>query len=191
MPSLSPPEYRIHNLPNNITATDAYPFYIQDDSLPQDSLPPYPPPLHPALTAAYHREEANAQTIRNSRNVAVSRGKAASAESYDSAGNENCRNCRRIALTTGCVSAISAFVSTLVLLFLGLIFLHNFSNPTSPVRPVCVANQHNAITPVMCNEEQPDAALDTFMELLIPFTNNAPIKKFTVKTVKSAWIDDE
>uniref|UniRef100_A0A8K9UY67 Uncharacterized protein n=1 Tax=Oncorhynchus mykiss TaxID=8022 RepID=A0A8K9UY67_ONCMY len=123
MPSLSPPEYRIHNLPNNITATDAYPFYIQDDSLPQDSLPPYPPPLHPALTAAYHREEANARTIRNSRNVAVSRGKAASAESYDSAVYESCQNCRRIALTTGCVSAISAFVSTLVLLFLGLIFL--------------------------------------------------------------------
>lgn len=59
MPSLSPsgvPVYWINNLPNNITATDAYPFYIQDDSLPQDSLPPYPPPLQPALTAAQHHD---------------------------------------------------------------------------------------------------------------------------------------
>ena len=43
------------------------------------------------------------------------------------------------------------------------------------------------------NEDQPDAALDTFMVLLIPVTNNkhAPIKKLTVKTVKSHWIDEE
>jgi hypothetical protein len=34
---------------------------------------------------------------------------------------------------------------------------------------------------VVCNEEQPDAALDTFMKLLIPVTNkHAPIKKMTV-----------
>ena len=38
---------------------------------------------------------------------------------------------------------------------------------------------------VVCNEEQPDAALDRFMKLLIPVTNNpARIKKITVKTVK-------
>ena len=48
---------------------------------------------------------------------------------------------------------------------------------------------------MVCNEEQPDAALDTFMKLLIPVTNkHAPIKKMTyvnVKTVKSLWIDEE
>jgi hypothetical protein len=44
----------------------------------------------------------------------------------------------------------------------------------------------------VCNEEQPDAALDTFMKLLVPVTNkHAPIKKMTVKTVKSPWIDGE
>jgi hypothetical protein len=44
----------------------------------------------------------------------------------------------------------------------------------------------------VCNEEQPDAALDAFMKLLIPVTNkHAPIKKMTVKTVKSPWIDEE
>ena len=35
---------------------------------------------------------------------------------------------------------------------------------------------------VVCNEEQPDAARDTFMKLLIPVTNkHAPIKTMTVK----------
>ena len=39
---------------------------------------------------------------------------------------------------------------------------------------------------------QPDAAHDTFMKLLNPVTNkHAPIKKITVKTVKSQWIDEE
>ena len=44
----------------------------------------------------------------------------------------------------------------------------------------------------MCNEEQPDVALTTFMKLLIPLTNkHAPIKKRTVKTVISPWINEE
>ena len=44
----------------------------------------------------------------------------------------------------------------------------------------------------MCNEEQPDTALDTFMKWLIPVTNqHVPIKKMTVKTVKSLWIAEE
>ena len=43
----------------------------------------------------------------------------------------------------------------------------------------------------MCNEEQPDAALDAFMKLLIPVTTeHALINKMTVKTVKSPWIDE-
>ena len=44
----------------------------------------------------------------------------------------------------------------------------------------------------MCNEVQPDAALDTLMKLLIPVTNkHAPMKKMSAKTVKSPWIDGE
>ena len=44
----------------------------------------------------------------------------------------------------------------------------------------------------MCNEEQPDAALDAFMKLLTPVTNkHVHIKKITVKTDKSHWIDEE
>ena len=45
---------------------------------------------------------------------------------------------------------------------------------------------------VVYNEEQPDAALGAFMKLLTPVTNkHAPVKKMTVKTVKSPWIDEE
>ncbi|KAJ8011907.1 hypothetical protein DPEC_G00063190 [Dallia pectoralis] len=131
------PEYRIHNLPNNTKVTDAYPFYIQDDSLPQDSLPAYPPPLHPALLAAYRREEAAQGHAVPS--VAVVGGNVAAANPYDSGGYERCQNCKRIALTTGCVCAVFAFVSMLVLLFLGLIFVHNYNSPPSPVGPICLS----------------------------------------------------
>ena len=45
---------------------------------------------------------------------------------------------------------------------------------------------------LVCNEEQPDAALDTFMKLLIPVTTkHAPIKRMTVKTIKSSWMNEE
>ena len=45
---------------------------------------------------------------------------------------------------------------------------------------------------MVCNDEQPDIALDTFMKLLIPVTNiHSTIKKMTVQTVKSPWIDEE
>ena len=50
----------------------------------------------------------------------------------------------------------------------------------------------NISWPVVCNEDQTNNALDTFMKLLIPVTNkNAPIKKMTVKTVTSMWINEE
>ena len=43
---------------------------------------------------------------------------------------------------------------------------------------------------MVCNEEQPDAALDTFMKLLIPVTNNhAHIKK--KKLLHPHLIDEE
>ena len=45
---------------------------------------------------------------------------------------------------------------------------------------------------MVCNEEQPDTALYTFMKLLIPITTkHAPIKKMTVETVKSPWINKD
>lgn len=43
------------------------------------------------------------------------------------------------------------------------------------------------------NKEHPDAALDTFIKLLLPFIDKrAPVnKKLTVRTVKTPWIDEE
>ena len=55
-----------------------------------------------------------------------------------------------------------------------------------------VNDVNNICWSVVCNEEQPDAALDTFMKLLIPVTNkHAHVKKMTVETVQSTWIDEE
>jgi hypothetical protein len=51
---------------------------------------------------------------------------------------------------------------------------------------------NNICWSLVCNKEEPDAALDTFMKLLIPVTNkHAPIKKRIAKTFKSLWIDEE
>lgn len=48
------------------------------------------------------------------------------------------RTFRRLAFTSGCVCAIFCFLSTVVLLLLGLVFVHNFSDATWPVGPVCL-----------------------------------------------------
>ena len=48
-----------------------------------------------------------------------------------------------------------------------------------------VVDVKNICWSVVCNEEQPDAALDTFMKLLIPVTNKCtPIQKMTVKNCR-------
>ncbi|XP_026229616.1 RING finger protein 224-like [Anabas testudineus] len=46
--------------------------------------------------------------------------------------------CTQVALTTGCVCAIFSFLSMVVLLFTGLIFVHNFNKTAWPVGPVCL-----------------------------------------------------
>ncbi|KAI5098615.1 E3 ubiquitin-protein ligase RNF152-like [Silurus meridionalis] len=45
------PDYRIRNLPNNTKVTEDFPLRVDADAdpVPQDALPPHPPPLHPAL----------------------------------------------------------------------------------------------------------------------------------------------
>lgn len=57
----------------------------------------------------------------------------------ESSGTEkSCETCKNIAFTTGCVCAIFSVLSMVVLLFLGLIFVHNFNHIASPVGPVCL-----------------------------------------------------
>ncbi|XP_042283539.1 E3 ubiquitin-protein ligase RNF186-like [Thunnus albacares] len=47
--------------------------------------------------------------------------------------NGSCQTCKHVAFTTVCVCAIFSFLSTVVLLFLGLIFVHNFNNTVGHV----------------------------------------------------------
>ncbi|XP_051256975.1 E3 ubiquitin-protein ligase RNF186-like [Dicentrarchus labrax] len=53
-------------------------------------------------------------------------------------GDDSCQTCKQVAFATGCACAIFSFLSMVVLLFLGLIFVHNFNNTTPPVGPVCL-----------------------------------------------------
>ncbi|KAM9349930.1 RING finger protein 228-like [Symphorus nematophorus] len=55
-----------------------------------------------------------------------------------SSGEDSCQTCKQLAFATGCVCAIFSFLSMVVLLFLGLIFVHNFNKTTPPVGPVCL-----------------------------------------------------
>ncbi|XP_033993453.1 E3 ubiquitin-protein ligase RNF186-like [Trematomus bernacchii] len=61
---------------------------------------------------------------------------AYSATSQES--NASCQTCKQIAFMTGCVCAIFSFMSMVVLLFLGLIFVHNFNHTSWPVGPICL-----------------------------------------------------
>nr|XP_057936143.1 E3 ubiquitin-protein ligase RNF186 [Doryrhamphus excisus] len=129
------PDYRIRNLPNNTKVTEDFPLYIDSDPLPQDALPPQPPPPHPALVAL-RREEASGDGRAAPSAAAAS---AATALSQDSVRYDSCQSCKRVALTTGCVCVIFSFLSMLVLLFMGLIFVHSHSVPPSPAGPICLS----------------------------------------------------
>ncbi|KAJ8390353.1 hypothetical protein AAFF_G00107470 [Aldrovandia affinis] len=134
------PEYRIQNLPNNTKVTEAFPYYIESDPLPQDSLPPYPRRfIRLSLSIAAKRRSRAATRASQSQATPSATVSTATTASYDSAPYESCQNCKRVALTTGCVCVIFAFLSMLVLLFMGLIFVHNYNNPPSPVGPVCLS----------------------------------------------------
>lgn len=126
------PDYRIQNLPNNTKVTEDFPLYIDSDPLPQDALPPHPPPLHPALVALRRSEDATG--------TGPATPSTATTLSQDSASRyDTCHNCRRVALTAGCVCVIFSFLSMLVLLFMGLIFVHSHGGPPSPAGPLCLS----------------------------------------------------
>ncbi|KAK2822352.1 hypothetical protein Q5P01_022417 [Channa striata] len=60
------------------------------------------------------------------------------AHDRSSSGGGCSQTCQKVAFTTGCVCAIFSFLSMVVLLFLGLIFVHNFNKSSSSVGPVCL-----------------------------------------------------
>ncbi|XP_049744965.1 RING finger protein 223 [Elephas maximus indicus] len=166
------PNSRVHGLPNNTKLAEACPLALRAayDPLPQDRLPPLParrpaPAPAPQPTAAppaaatppdaaappQPRPPPPAQdTAREPRVRAGLRAPGA---------YESCQNCKRAALTAGCVCVVFSFLSMVVLLFTGLIFVNHYgsggglpgggappgaapaaSSPSpSPVGPICLS----------------------------------------------------
>ncbi|XP_019717203.1 E3 ubiquitin-protein ligase RNF182 [Hippocampus comes] len=133
------PDYRIQNLPNNTKVTEDFPLYIDSDPLPQDALPPYPPPLHPALVALRREEASGASGGSQNQTTPSTTVSTATTISQDSVRYDSCQSCKRVALTTGCVCVIFSFLSMLVLLFLGLIFVNSHGIPPLPAGPICLS----------------------------------------------------
>lgn len=169
---------RVHGLPNNTKLAEAFPLALRaaHDPLPQDRLPPLafrrsaptaaPPPVpapQPAQPAPPPAEDA----------APGPRGRPGlrAPGAY-----ESCQNCKRAALTAGCVCVVFSFLSMVVLLFTGLIFVNHYgggggggggggppssgSSPgpapatgsPSPVGPIClsVISCEDRFSPRMC-----------------------------------------
>ncbi|XP_066136104.1 RING finger protein 228 [Saccopteryx bilineata] len=149
------PDSRVHGLPNNTKLAEAFPLALRvaHDPLPQDRLPPLPArgpapnvtPL-PAPAPPPPREDA-------------ARGPRARAGLRAPGAYESCQNCKRAALTAGCVCVVFSFLSMVVLLFTGLIFVNHYgggggtgppsggappgaapaAGSPSPVGPICLS----------------------------------------------------
>ncbi|MED6264473.1 hypothetical protein CHARACLAT_015304 [Characodon lateralis] len=93
----------------------------QVQNLPNNSA------LVEALPLTKHRRQSSSNTEEQQ-----------AGPSESAATEESRETCKNVAFTTGCVCAIFSFLSTVVLLFLGLISVHNFNHIASPVGPVCL-----------------------------------------------------
>ncbi|XP_021179254.2 E3 ubiquitin-protein ligase RNF186 [Fundulus heteroclitus] len=93
----------------------------QVQNLPNDSA------LFEALPLGKHRSSSNEEEQQ-----------AAGSSESPAGGEQRCETCKNAAFATGCVCAIFSFFSMVVLLFLGLIFVHNFNHAASPVGPACL-----------------------------------------------------
>ncbi|CAD7686203.1 unnamed protein product [Nyctereutes procyonoides] len=107
------PDSRVHGLPVNTKLADALPLALRaaHDPLPQDRLPPAAPAPTPAPAPAPPAEDAARRP----------RARLRAPGAYDS-----CRDCKRAALTAGCVCVVFSFLSMVVLLFTGLIFVNHY-----------------------------------------------------------------
>ncbi|XP_072597152.1 RING finger protein 228 [Vulpes vulpes] len=143
------PDSRVHRLPVNTRLADAFPRALRaaHDPLPQDRLPPAPAP---APAPAPPAEDAARQPRARLRLRAPG-------------AHDSCQDCKRVALTAGCVCVVLSFLSMVVLLFTGLIFVNHYgggggggggppggaappgaapgagSPPPSPVGPICLS----------------------------------------------------
>ncbi|XP_065528745.1 RING finger protein 228 [Lathamus discolor] len=129
------PDHRVHGLPVNTKLAAACPPQLRArDPFPQDSLPPLPPRRPPRA-----REAAAALVSQPSGGRAGPRSSGG--------GYESCQSCKRAALSAGCVCVVVSFLSMVVLLFTGLIFVNQYggdagpgaSASPSPVGPICLS----------------------------------------------------
>ncbi|XP_036412382.1 E3 ubiquitin-protein ligase RNF186 [Colossoma macropomum] len=151
------PDCRIRALPCNTKAAARFPLCARADPLPQDALPPHPPPLHPALAALRRGDELSASaSAGTSTSTSVGAGastpSSATTLSRDSVSvsvSVSRPGCRRLALAAGCACVVFSFLAMLVLLFVGLVFVHGHgggggggsTSPTtsSSAGPVCLS----------------------------------------------------
>ncbi|KAM9378800.1 RING finger protein 228 [Phaethornis superciliosus] len=128
------PDHRVHGLPVNTKLAAACPPQLRArDPLPQDTLPPLPPRRPPRA-----REAAAAL---------ASPPTAPAGPRSSGGGYESCQSCKRAALSAGCVCVVVSFLSMVVLLFTGLIFVNQYggdagpgaSASPSPVGPICLS----------------------------------------------------
>lgn len=151
------PDSRVHDLPNNTKLAEAFPLALRaaHDPLPQDRLPPLPA-RRPTPAAAPLPAPAPAPPLPAEE---AAPGPRAGASLRAPAAYESCHNCKRAALTAGCVCVVFSFLSMVVLLFTGLIFVNHYSGgggggppgggappgaapaagSPSPVGPICLS----------------------------------------------------
>ncbi|XP_036028599.1 forkhead box protein D1-like [Onychomys torridus] len=122
------PDSRVHGLPNNTKLAEAFPLALRaaHDPLPQDRLPPLAS-RRPAPTAAPPPAPAP-QPPQPAPPPAedIAPGPRARPGLRAPGAYESCQNCKRAALTAGCVCVVFSFLSMVVLLFTGLIFVNHY-----------------------------------------------------------------
>ncbi|KAM9085942.1 RING finger protein 228 [Megaptera novaeangliae] len=125
------PDSRVYSLPNNTKLAEAFPLALRaaHDPLPQDRLPPLPA-RRPAPAAAPSPAPAPPPPPASAEDAA--RGPSASAGLRAPGAYESCQNCKRAALTAGCVCVVFSFLSMVVLLFTGLIFVNHYGGDGPP-----------------------------------------------------------
>ncbi|XP_047576051.1 RING finger protein 223 [Lutra lutra] len=124
------PDSRVHGLPNNTKLAEAFPLALRaaHDPLPQDRLPPLP-----ARRAAPAAAPTPAPPPPPAEDTAP--GPRARAGLRAPGAYESCQNCKRAALTAGCVCVVFSFLSMVVLLFTGLIFVNHYGGGGGGVPP--------------------------------------------------------
>ncbi|XP_075807967.1 RING finger protein 228 [Microtus pennsylvanicus] len=122
------PDSRVHGLPNNTKLAEAFPLALRaaHDPLPQDRLPPLAS-RRPAPTAASPPAPTpQPQQLAPPPAEDTAPGPRGRPGLRAPGAYESCQNCKRAALTAGCVCVVFSFLSMVVLLFTGLIFVNHY-----------------------------------------------------------------